>query len=127
MNALNDRVTPARQMEVLQAIYSGHKRHGYIPSIREIGDAVGLRSTSTVHYHMTGLADRELIRWDKGKNRAAIITEAGYAELGQPDPATSTTPAPEDLDAEDREWAIEVLIQMGISATEYADLAKAVR
>jgi len=72
---------PQRQKEVLDFLRNSLREKGYVPSIRELGEALGLRSTSTIHYHLTGLADRGLIRWDKGKNRAIqLIGEEPFAE-----------------------------------------------
>ncbi|MBU6429946.1 MAG: transcriptional repressor LexA [Cyanobacteria bacterium REEB65] len=72
---------PARQLQVLDFLRRNLREKGYVPSIRELGEALGLKSTSTIHYHLTGLADRGLIRWDKGKNRAIqILDEGGEVE-----------------------------------------------
>jgi repressor LexA len=68
---------PQRQREVLDFLRRSLRERGYVPSIRELGEALGLRSTSTIHYHLTGLAERGLIRWDKGKNRAIQLIGGG--------------------------------------------------
>jgi repressor LexA len=59
-----------RQDEVHAFIVRHVRENGYAPSIREICSALGLRSTSTVHYHLTALARRGVIQWEGGKNRA---------------------------------------------------------
>ena len=46
------------------------KEQGYPPSVREIGDAVGLKSPSTVHFHLKNLADEGYIEKGAGKGRA---------------------------------------------------------
>lgn len=50
---------------------------GYPPSVREIGEAVGLASSSTVHGHLARLENKGLIRRDPTKPRAIEILEAG--------------------------------------------------
>lgn len=62
-----------RQNEVYDFIMRHVRENGYAPSIREICTALGLRSTSTVHYHLTALAKRGLIQWEGGKNRAIKV------------------------------------------------------
>ena len=62
-----------RQNEVYEFIMRHVRENGYAPSIREICTALGLRSTSTVHYHLTALAKRGLIQWEGGKNRAIKV------------------------------------------------------
>ena len=47
-----------RQDEIFDYIVASVRKNGYAPSIREICQALGLRSTSTVHYHLTALAKR---------------------------------------------------------------------
>jgi repressor LexA len=64
---------PARQAEIFEVLRQWRTEKGYVPSIREIGLATGLRSTSTIHYHLTSLAARGLIEWEKGRNRAIRI------------------------------------------------------
>lgn len=64
-----------RQNEVFDFIVQTVREKGYAPSIREICTALGLRSTSTVHYHLTALAKRGLIHWEGGKNRAITVLE----------------------------------------------------
>lgn len=64
-----------RQNEVFDFIVQSVRENGYAPSIREICTALDLRSTSTVHYHLTALAKRGLIQWEGGKNRAIKVLE----------------------------------------------------
>lgn len=48
---------------------------GYPPSVREIGDAVGLKSPSTVHFHLKHLEELGVIDKSAGKGRAITLTE----------------------------------------------------
>ncbi len=50
---------------------------GYAPSVREIGDAVGLKSPSTVHFHLKRLQERGLIEKGDCKGRAIVLTGRG--------------------------------------------------
>ncbi|HEY9723743.1 MAG TPA: transcriptional repressor LexA [Oscillatoriaceae cyanobacterium] len=72
-----------RQNEVFEFIVQSVRENGYAPSIREICTALDLRSTSTVHYHLTALAKRGLIQWEGGKNRAIKVLE-GVKSPGLP-------------------------------------------
>lgn len=72
----------SRQIEVLRYIYSEVKEHGYPPTVREIGNAVNLSSTSTVHGHLSRLEKNGLIQRDPTKPRAIEVTPAGLKELG---------------------------------------------
>jgi len=65
-----------RQNDVYRYIVEHVRENGFAPSIREICHALGLRSTSTVHYHLTQLAERGLIDWAEGKNRALRLLGA---------------------------------------------------
>ena len=65
----------ARQLEILDLIRSTVAQRGYPPSVREIGDAVGLSSPSTVHSHLTTLANEGFIRKDPSKPRAIEVIE----------------------------------------------------
>ncbi len=74
---------PARQLEVMDFLRSALREQGYVPSIREIAAALGLQSTSTIHHHLTGLAERGLIRWEKGKNRAIQLLDEPVQAPGE--------------------------------------------
>lgn len=65
-------LTP-RQREVLEIIEMHSQKHGYPPSVREIGDAIGLTSPSTVHTHLRALQRRGYLRRDPTKPRALEI------------------------------------------------------
>ncbi len=62
-----------RQQQILDFIKSEVDSKGYPPSVREIGDAVGLQSSSTVHGHLRKLEELEYIRRDPSKPRAIEI------------------------------------------------------
>ena len=53
---------PLRQQQILMAIRDSVVRHGYSPSTRQIGDAVGLKSTSSVSKHLASLEDKGFLR-----------------------------------------------------------------
>jgi repressor LexA len=63
----------ARQREVLQIIEKHMRDHGYPPSVREIGEAIGLTSPSTVHAHLNALQRRGYLRRDPTKPRALEV------------------------------------------------------
>jgi len=63
-----------RQRQVLEFIDGEVRRRGYPPSVREIGEAVGLSSPSTVHAHLAALQDKGYLRRDPTKPRAMEIT-----------------------------------------------------
>lgn len=62
-----------RQQAIMDFIKSEVKEKGYPPSVREIGEAVGLASSSTVHGHLARLEKKGLIRRDPTKPRAIEI------------------------------------------------------
>jgi repressor LexA len=59
-----------RQHQVLEFIDAQIRERGYPPSVREIGEAVGLSSSSTVHAHLAALQDKGFLRRDPTKPRA---------------------------------------------------------
>ena len=73
----------AMQRQIYRFIVQCVKEQGYPPSVREIGDAVGLKSPSTVHFHLKNLADEGYIEKGAGKGRALRplidLDEAGNA------------------------------------------------
>jgi repressor LexA len=65
-----DAVLTGKRKEILEFIELMIGERGYPPSVREIGDAVGLASTSTVHSHLATLQRHGLLRRDPTKPRA---------------------------------------------------------
>jgi repressor LexA len=63
----------ARQREILNVISTSMQERGYPPSVREIGEAVGLNSPSTVHNHLATLQKLGFIRRDPTKPRAIEV------------------------------------------------------
>jgi repressor LexA len=66
-----------RQKEILEFVNTHVDGHGYPPTVREIGRAVGLTSPSTVHAHLAKLESAGLIRRDATKPRALEVIEGG--------------------------------------------------
>ncbi|AZN41980.1 transcriptional repressor LexA [Paenibacillus albus] len=64
-----------RQQAILEFIKTEVREKGYPPSVREIGEAVGLASSSTVHGHLDRLEKKGLIRRDPTKPRAIEILD----------------------------------------------------
>ena len=62
-----------RQSQILEYIDSAIRDKGYPPTVREIGQAVGLNSPSTVHNHLNTLQDKGYLRRDPTKNRAIEV------------------------------------------------------
>jgi len=63
-----------RQQEIWSFLVEYVDRHGYPPTVREIGEAVGLASPSTVHAHLANLERAGLLRRDPTKPRALELT-----------------------------------------------------
>ena len=63
----------AKQQQIYDYIVAFTEEHGYPPSVREIGEYVGLKSPSTVHFHLKGLQSAGLITQAAGKTRAISI------------------------------------------------------
>ena len=64
-----------RQQQVLDYIRDTVNGRGYPPSVREIGEAVGLNSPSTVHSHLNSLVKAGAIRKDPSKPRALVVLD----------------------------------------------------
>jgi repressor LexA len=63
-----------RQQEIWSFLVDYVDRHGYPPTVREIGEAVGLASPSTVHAHLANLERAGLLKRDPTKPRALELT-----------------------------------------------------
>src|SRR6186997_2828393 len=69
-----------RQREIWSFLVDYVERHGYPPTVREIGEAVGLASPSTVHAHLANLERAGLLRRDPTKPRALELVGRKRAE-----------------------------------------------
>ena len=68
------------QQKIYEYIVSCIRDQGYPPSVREIGEAVGLKSPSTVHFHLKHLEEAGVIEKGAGKGRAIALTEPEVPE-----------------------------------------------
>ncbi|MGO1769640.1 MAG: transcriptional repressor LexA [Microbacterium sp.] len=80
-----------KQMAILEVIQRSIQRHGYPPSMREIGDAVGLRSLSSVTHQLGQLELSGYLRRDPGKTRAMEVL-IDIPGLQTENPADAATP-----------------------------------
>ena len=131
----------SKQQQILEVIQSAIKVKGYPPSVREIGEAVGLKSPSTVHMHLNKLEQIGAIRRESEKNRAidvvgssslrdapmTLVPLIGRVTAGQPVLATEniedTYPFPTDLVGQENVFMLKVdgesMIQAGIFDGDY--------
>lgn len=72
-----------KQQQIYDYILAFSEQHGYPPSVREIAQAVDLRSPSTVHFHLKGLREAGLISQAEGKTRAITITDGAHNRRDQ--------------------------------------------
>jgi repressor LexA len=89
VHALPEQATGAdelsdRQLKVLEAIREWMREHGYPPSVREIGDAVGLTSTSSVAYQLRVLERKGYLRRDPHRPRTVgvLVTDTEPENTG---------------------------------------------
>jgi repressor LexA len=73
----------AKQQEIYDYILTFIDEYGYPPSVREIGDHLGLKSPSTVHFHLKGLRSAGLIHQTEGKTRSITVTADGPSRRGK--------------------------------------------
>ena len=72
-----------KQQQIYDYIISFTQEYGYPPSVREIAQAVDLKSPSTVHFHLKGLREAGLISQAEGKTRAISVTDGSHARKDQ--------------------------------------------
>ena len=77
----------ARQQEIWNYLVEYVDRHGYPPTVREIGEHVGLASPSTVHAHLANLERAGLLRRDPTKPRALELVGRERREMASVPPA----------------------------------------
>lgn len=75
-------LTP-KQQRIYDFIQAFAAQHGYPPSVREIGAAVGLKSPSTVHFHLKGLEEAGMIVKAEGKTRAITLASPAGRAVGE--------------------------------------------
>lgn len=92
-NKVNEAQLSERQRQVLDYIRATVADRGYPPSVREIGEAVGLSSPSTVHSHLSSLVEAGMIRRDPTKPRAIEVLGSPAAEAA----AEDTADLPDDM------------------------------
>jgi repressor LexA len=73
-----------RQREIFDFVVKYAEKHGYPPTVREIGEAVGLASPSTVHAHLANLERARYLRRDPTKPRALEVVGRGRAPMAVP-------------------------------------------
>ena len=82
-----------KQQEIYDFILSFTNEHGYPPSVREIGAAVGLKSPSTVHFHMKSLEEAGVIVKAEGKTRAISLPGVSVGSVAEEaDPRANQVP-----------------------------------
>lgn len=79
------------QQKIYDYIAETTRQQGYPPSVREIGEAVGLRSPSTVHFHLKHMEELGVLNKGAGKGRALTLAPL---EGMRPAPAPAAPPAP---------------------------------
>jgi repressor LexA len=80
---MSERAVTEKQLRILDVIREFTAEHGYPPSVREIGEAVGLSSSSTVQSHLKTLERRGLLWRDPTKPRA-LVPRNGDRGTGAP-------------------------------------------
>ncbi|PWW63094.1 transcriptional repressor LexA [Actinokineospora spheciospongiae] len=83
---------PLRQQQILATIQDWAVRHGHSPSTREIGDAVGLRSSSSVSRHLASLEERGFLR--RGGSVSRPIDVRGFLREPRAERAEESVPVP---------------------------------
>lgn len=83
-NIAHETVTD-RQLAILRAIRDYSAEHGYPPTTREVGCAVGLSSTSSVAHQLMALDRAQFITRAPSRARALLLTDAGRALIEEED------------------------------------------
>jgi repressor LexA len=102
-----DHVLTWRQRKVLQVIRDSVQKRGYPPSMREIGEAVGLTSTSSVSYQLSTLQKKGYLHRDVGRPRTVEVRLPGHPAIrpdqNRDEPAVTAEPGAEGLDIPSQE------------------------
>jgi repressor LexA len=107
--AMGSAVEPSeRQRDILDFLEAFIDKNGYPPSVREIGEAVGLSSSSTVHSHLNALENKGFIKRDPSSARA--LTVIGHKE------AKARSANPQNHSSEDRQEAYQERLPRNVVA-----------
>lgn len=79
MPFVSTRPLTARQREILTLIHCSMRDRGYAPSLRELAQSTGIKSTNGVNDHLIALERKALLRRDAMKSRALVLTQSGLA------------------------------------------------
>jgi len=90
-----DHVLTWRQRKVLQVIRDSVQKRGYPPSMREIGEAVGLTSTSSVSYQLSTLQRKGYLHRDVGRPRTVEVRLPGHPAVRPEQSANGSSAEPE--------------------------------
>lgn len=74
---MEDEKLTKRQAQVLELISTWTEENGYPPSVREIGEALGLSSSATVHAHLEALEAKGYLHREGTKSRSLTISDKG--------------------------------------------------
>jgi repressor LexA len=88
-----------KRLQILDCIATSLREHGYPPSVREIGEAVGLTSSSTVHAHLAVLQREGYLRRDPTKPRAIEVRYDPSSKAAMAARPTRTVPLVGDVAA----------------------------
>src|SRR5205807_7991693 len=94
-----DHVLTWRQRKVLQVIRESVQKRGYPPSMREIGEAVGLTSTSSVSYQLSTLQRKGYLHRDVGRPRTVEVRLPGHPAV-RPEQAANGAAADAEMSAD---------------------------
>ncbi len=115
-----DHVLTWRQRKILRAIRESVRQRGYPPSMREIGDAVGLTSTASVGYQLGTLQRKGYLHRDVGRARTVEVRLPGRPERAITE---STRAEQRDAALSSRElitWLADRRSELGLSQAEVA-------
>ena len=111
-----------RQQEIFDFLVGYQEQHGYPPTVREIGSALGLHSPSTVHAHLAKLESSGVLRRDPSKPRAIEILVERAKRVTRPSiPLVGQVAAGTPILAEENiEDQLEVPAVIGADDGDYA-------
>ena len=87
------------QQRIYDYIAEMIRRQGYPPSVREIGEAVGLKSPSTVHFHLKHMEEMGVLTKGAGKGRAITLAQMPQAAAAAPVEPVKAQPAEPEIPA----------------------------